>query len=217
LRLFCNLSSSELDDFSAIGTHLLVPPGSTLFREHEPTASVDVICSGKVKLSCGSRDGRTLILKIALPGDLLGLSAAISGSSHETTAEALEPVTIKRIPRADFLSFIQRHGQASLHAAQSLSKEYKAVFYDARRLALSTTAAGRLASVLLDWATSACPANPATRFTIALTHEDLANLAGTSRETVTRTLAQFRRDELIQIHGSSMTILDLEKLSLIAS
>ena len=217
LRPFCNLSPAELHDFSSIGAQITLPAGSTLFREHDPTTSVDVICTGKVKLFCGSRDGKTLILKIALPGDLLGLSAAISGTSHETTAKAIEPVTVKRIPCADFLAFLQHHGQASLHAAHSLSQEYKAVFYDARRLSLSSTAAGRLASVLLDWATAACPANPAARFTMALTHEDLANLAGTSRETVTRTLTKFRRDKLIHIHGSSMTILDPAKLSLIAS
>jgi CRP/FNR family transcriptional regulator len=55
------------------------------------------------------------------------------------------------------------------------------------------------------------------RFTMALTHEDLANLAGTSRETVTRTLGKFQRDKLIRIHGSSLTILDPDKLSLLAS
>lgn len=215
--MFCNLSPEELDDFNKIGMQMRLPKGSILFQEDEPGQNVAVICDGQVKLSCTSREGRTLILKIAVPGDLLGLGAVISGSRYEATAETLEPTLIKNIRKDEFLAFLERHGQASMHAAKSLSEEYKSVFFDARRLALSPTAAGRLASVLLDWGRTACCGKPEMRFTMALTHEDLANLAGTSRETVTRTLGKFQRDKLIRIHGSSLTILDPDRLSLLSS
>src|SRR5215469_4602573 len=208
LRMFCNLSPEELKDFDKIGMQVRLPKGAILFQEDDPSKCVAVICDGQVKLSCTSKEGKTLILKIAVPGDLLGLGAVISGSRYEATAETLEPTLIKNIRKDEFLAFLERHGQASMHAAKSLSEEYKSVFFDARRLALSPTAAGRLASVLLDWGRTACCGKPEMRFTMALTHEDLANLAGTSRETVTRTLGKFRREKLIHMSGASVTILD---------
>src|SRR6201996_1205215 len=134
----------------------------------------------------------------------------------EVTAEAIEPTEIKSIRREEFLSFIQKHGEASLHTAKALSEEYKAVFFDARRLALSGSAAGRLAGVLLDWGKAASCGKPEMRFTMALTHEDLANMVGTSRETVTRLLARFKRDGLIEIRGSALLITAPERLEELA-
>jgi CRP/FNR family transcriptional regulator, cyclic AMP receptor protein len=100
-----------------------------------------------------------------------------------------------------------------MHAAQSLSSEYLTVFQDAKRLALSGSAAGRLARLLLDWGRSAaCDGRTEIKFTMALTHEEVANMAGTSRETVTRLLNQFRRDQWITIKGTSLTIQEPEQL-----
>lgn len=212
LRMFCNLNAEALSDFESIGMQSMLPKGAKLFQEDGPSNGVFVICTGQVKLSCISREGRTLILKIAMPGDVLGLGAVISGSRYEVTAETIEPSEVKSIRREEFLSFIQKHGEASLHAAKALSEEYKAVFFDARRLALSGSAAGRLAGVLLDWGRTASCGRPEMRFTMALTHEELANLVGSSRETVTRMLGRFKREKLIQVHGASILILSPEKL-----
>jgi CRP/FNR family transcriptional regulator len=101
-----------------------------------------------------------------------------------------------------------------MHAAQSLSGEYLTVFHDAKRLALSGSAAGRLARLLLDWGRTASNGNgkPEIKFTMALTHEEIANMAGTSRETVTRLLNQFRRDQWITIRGTSLTIVKPDQL-----
>jgi CRP/FNR family transcriptional regulator, cyclic AMP receptor protein len=216
LRMFCNLDAEALSDFGSIGVQANLPKGAMLFREDGPSHGVFVICTGQVKLSCTSREGRTLILKIAMPGDVLGLGAVISGSTYEVTAETIEPTQIKSIRREDFLSFLQKHGEASLHAAKSLSEEYKAAFFDARRLALSGSAAGRLAGVLLDWGRAASCGKPEMRFTMALTHEELANLVGSSRETVTRMLGRFKRQKLIQMRGASILILSPEKLELLS-
>jgi CRP/FNR family transcriptional regulator len=217
LRMFCNLNDRALLDFNSIGVTASLPRGATLFQEDEPSGGVYVICTGQVKLSCSSRDGRTLILKIAMPGDVLGLGAVISGSRYEVSAQTLQPVEIKSIRRDEFLAFLSRNGEASLNAAKALSEEYKAAFFDARRLALSGSAAGRLASVLLDWGRAAACGKNEMRFTMALTHEELANLVGSSRETITRMLGRFKREKLIQIRGASILILEPEKLGLLAA
>jgi CRP/FNR family transcriptional regulator len=214
--MFCSLDDAALADFELIGTSITLPRGATLFLENAPSQAVFVVCTGQVKLSCTSKEGRTLILKIAMPGDILGLGAVISGSKYEVTAETVQPTEIKSIRREEFLSFLKKHGQASLHAAKALSEEYKAAFFDARRLALSGSTAGRLAAVLLDWGRSESCGKTEMRFTMALTHEELANLVGCSRETMTRMLGRFKREKLIQIHGVSILILSPERLERIS-
>jgi CRP/FNR family transcriptional regulator, cyclic AMP receptor protein len=217
LRKFCNLDEKALADFDALGVHSYVETGALIFSEETPARNVFVLCNGKVKLSTTSKQGKTLILKIAGPGDVLGLGAAVSGESYEVTAETIEPSQLKSIPRDEFMAFLQRHGEGSLHAAQALSTEYRTAFFDARRLALSTSAASRLASVLLDWARTTQCKQTEMRFTMALSHEELANLIGTSRETVTRMLGRFKREKMIQIHGATIRILAPEKLEALAA
>ncbi len=207
-RMFCNLDEPALSDYARLGSETSYPKGTILFREEGPCQSVHILCTGQVKLSCTSKEGKTLVLKIAMPGDVLGLAAALSGSPHEVTAETLAQTQVKSIRRADFLLFIKRHGEVSLNAARALSEEYKSAFFDARRLALSGSAAARLASVLMDWGKGASSCGTCEmRFSMALTHEELGALVGSSRETITRTLSRFKREKLIQMRGSSILIL----------
>jgi CRP/FNR family transcriptional regulator len=93
--------------------------------------NVFVICFGQVKISSTSRDGKTMILKIAGPGNVMGLSAVLANVPHEVTAEAIEPCQVKTVRKQEFVDFLGRHGIASMHAAQSLSGEYLTVFHDA--------------------------------------------------------------------------------------
>src|SRR5579862_3354433 len=80
LRMFCNLDSPALADFSQIGRKINLLKGAKLFQEDSPSNGVFVICTGQVKLFYTSKEGKTLILKIAVPGDVVGLGAVISGS-----------------------------------------------------------------------------------------------------------------------------------------
>jgi CRP/FNR family transcriptional regulator len=200
--MFCNLTAEALRDYDGIGIMMSHARGAKLFTEGDPARNVFVICFGQVKISSTSRDGKTMILKIAGPGDVMGLSAVLANVPHEVTAEAIEPCQVKTVRKQEFVDFLGRHGIASMHAAQSLSGEYLTVFHDAKRLALSGSAGGR----------SSANGKPEIRFTMALTHEEIANMAGTSRETVTRLLNQFRRDQWITIKGSSMTIVKPDQL-----
>jgi CRP/FNR family transcriptional regulator len=210
--MFCNLNADALPAFDAIGAQRNLTRGAMLFQEGQSSDRIFVLCTGQVKLSCTSKEGKTLILKIAMPGDVLGLGAVISGSKYEVTAEVIEPTQVKCIQRLEFLSFLTRHGEASLNAAKALSEEYKSAFFDARRLALSGSAASRLAGLLLDWGRAASCGRPDLRFTMSLTHEEVANMVGSSRETVTRTLSKFKKDKLIQTKGASILIVSPRRL-----
>jgi len=157
-----------------------------------------------------------MILPIAGPGEVLGLSATLSDIPYEVTAETLEPTQLKHVHRLEFVEFLGAHAAVGRKAAKTIAKEYHSVFLDARRLALSGSAAGKLVQLLLEWANTSACGKPEFRFTMALTQEELANMAGTSRETVTRLLNQFERDHLITRRGASLTIVDSPGLTLFA-
>jgi CRP/FNR family cyclic AMP-dependent transcriptional regulator len=217
LRKFCDLNDAALQKFQSIGVAMTATKGTKLFLEDQPCGSVFVICAGQVKLYCTSKDGKNMILKIALPGDVLGLSAMLATTKYEVTAEVIQPTHLKRIRQDEFFAFLREHGEGSLHAAQAMSEEYKAAFFDIRRLALSVSAAARLANLFLEWGRSEACGNPEMRFTMALTHEELADMIGSSRETITRTMSQLKRDNIIATRGTSMVIVSPEKLENISA
>ncbi len=211
--VFCNLSPLALADYDAISTHMLFPGGSVLFREGQESRSVVTLCSGKVKLIRSSRDGKTLLVKVAKPGDVVGLSAALTDSPYELTAEAMELVQAKIFQRKDFLHFIGRHMEGTIHAAESLNLEYRSVLNEASRLALSNTITGRVAHLLLELASeNGSPMDPKPEIHMSLKHEDLASMLGSSRESVTRALNDLRRQEILSIKGTKITILRRDAL-----
>lgn len=215
LCTFGNFSPRARYRLDEIGMNVTLPYRASVFRENEPADAVFMVCEGQVKLSASSRDGRVMILRLSGPGNILGLSAVLNCIPYEATAETLKPTILKKILRSDFLKFLQSYNEVSQETSHVLAKEYHELFVDARRLALGGSASGRLASLLLDWVHTTASGRPSMRFTMSLTHEEIANIVGTSRETVTRLLNQFEQDGLIARHGNSITVLNLVHLNLL--
>lgn len=216
-HMFCAMEDSALQKFDSIGTQVQFSSGAVIFREGDTCGSVHVLCSGRVKLSATSREGRTLILKIARAGEVLGLSAALANQAYEVTAETVEPCRLKTIRRQALLDFLDRNPDASMRAARTVAQEYKAAFSEVRRLALPATASGRVAGLLLEWTREQNPAGATQgRCMVTLTHEEIASMTATTRETVTRVLGQLKRDQLIQIRGAALTVLQPQELERMA-
>jgi CRP/FNR family transcriptional regulator, cyclic AMP receptor protein len=213
LQAFCNLNDAALHRFDNLGELMRLPRRSVVFEEGQHARSVFFVCAGQLKLSTTSKDARTMIVRLAGPGDVLGLSAMLNNLAHEVTAETIEPTQLKSVPKQEFLEFLDTFSEVGKKTAEILAWEYRAVFLEARRLALSGSAAGKLAQLLIEWAHTAACGQPELRFTMALTHEELASMAGISRETATRLLNQFERNHLITRSGSSLTILNPADLS----
>ncbi len=214
---FAQLKNEALARFEAIAPEVSRSRGETLFVEGETPRYVFLICSGRVKLSVSSREGRTAILRVAGPGEILGISAAMSGSPHETTAEAAELCRVKAIRVNDFLQFLQKYPEASVEATTCLLRDYRLVLNNVCRLALPHTVAGRLASLLLEWLNARPAATRGERrFIVALTQEEIAGMTNTSRETVSRILHQFQEEKWISIKGASVTILQPSALEQLA-
>jgi CRP/FNR family transcriptional regulator len=207
-RLFCNLPQPALQRLSEITASATYPKGATLFVEGQPARGVFILCAGHVKLSTSSADGRTLILRISEPGDLLGLPATISDRPYEVTADVIEPTQANFISRADFLTFLRDFGDVALHVAQELSESYQAALAEMRTIGLSHSAREKLARFVLDWSAHHPSENGAIKFNLTLTHEEIAQMIGASRETVTRLFADFKKKNLLHIKGSSVTIKD---------
>src|ERR1700675_3824015 len=119
-RLFCNLSPESLAGLDAISSSATYPKGTVLFVEGQEPRGVFVICNGRVKLSLSSSQGKSIIVRVVEPGEVVGLPGTISGKPHELTAEALEPVQANFIPREAFLQFLRQRGEAEIKKAEIL-------------------------------------------------------------------------------------------------
>lgn len=218
---FSNLKGEAMAQFNAIAMEMSYLRNARLFLEGEAPQYIFVLSSGRVKLSVTSREGKIMIVRVAGAGDVLGLGAALAAKVHEISAEVLEPCRAKVIRTKDFLTFLEKYPEAATEATRCILNEYQATFSNMCRLALPTTVAGRLANLLLEWLNSrsqrgAQRGAKECRLTVALTHEEIAGMTNTSRETVSRVFHQFQRDKLIAIKGASLTVLQplaLEQLA----
>jgi len=207
-RLFCNLPASGVQRLSMITSASSYPKGATLFVEGQAARGVFILCAGRVKLSTTSIDGRTLIVRISEPGEVLGLPATVTGKLYELTADVLEPAQANFIARADFLNFLREHGEVSLRVAQQLGETYHAAIAEMRSIGLSHSAGEKLARFVLDWCASHGDGNAEIRAKLTLTHEEIAQMIGASRETVTRLFAAFKKKQLLQVKGSTLIVLN---------
>jgi CRP/FNR family transcriptional regulator len=206
-RIFCDLSTPALQAFENVKYATAYPRGAVLFVEGQSPRGIFVLCKGRVKMSICSTDGKTLILKIAEPGEVLGLSATISGKPYELTAETIDPCQINFIKREDFLRFLKEHADACFRVAEQLSEKYNNACHEVRSLGLSHSAGEKLAKLLLEWSSrNGEAAKQEPRLKLALTHEEIAQMIGTSRETVTRLFAELKKRQVVQSKGSTLLI-----------
>ena len=152
-------------------------------------------------------------------GEVLGLSAVISGTCYELTAETAGPCQVNFIEREALMRMVERNGELGLHAAQALSREFQSAYRDIHDLVLVRSSAGKLARLLLSWTTGREKENVASEIRIrsSLTHEEMAKMIGSSRETVTRLLSDLKKKELIRLEGSTLVIRNKTALEAIAA
>ncbi len=203
---FCQLSAPALKDFNAIRSSAMYPPGALLFLEKQDPRGVFVLCAGQVKLSISSSGGKTLILRIAKPGEILGLMATMSNSSYEVTAETLYPCQVAFVRREDFLRFVAKHPEAYQGVVKQLSTLYSGACEQLRTVGLSASAPEKLARLLLDWSADSKDSKHGMPIKLPLTHEEIAEFIGSTRETVTRTLSEFKNRQLVTLQGSTLLI-----------
>jgi len=202
---FCLLPKADMEAFQKIKFTLAYPAGSILFTEGQPCRGIYILCKGRVKLSASSSQGQTLIFKVAKPGEVLGLNAAVSETPQEATAETGQPCQLNFVKRDDFVKFLTEHPEGSMQAAIHLSRECQQAYQQLRSFVMRS-APQRIARLIMDWSHEDAGMSSTHGIKVALTHEEIGQIIGMSRETVTRTLADFRKQHIAVLHGSTLLI-----------
>ncbi|MBK5258386.1 MAG: Crp/Fnr family transcriptional regulator [Thermoanaerobaculia bacterium] len=216
-RRFCDMPKDTVTRMNEITFTSFYPKGSLLFVEGEKARGVFILCSGRVKLTTSSAEGRTLILRNAQAGELLGSSAVISGKPYETSIETVEPCQVNFIRADHFMTLIENDRVAMLAVARQLSEDYHAAQREVRTFGLAQTTGEKLARLVLDWCTTGEKTDQGVRLKVLMTHEEIAQMIGTTRETVTRLLSQLRRKKILEIKGSTFLVPHVEMLESMVS
>jgi len=215
---FCGLSPEGLKLLDAASHPSTYPGSALLFVEGQMARGAFVLCTGRVKLLTTSREGKVLIFRIAGPGEVLGLSAVLSGQTHEISAETSGACQVNFLDRQALLAAIESSPEFGLHASLALSREFQAAYRDIHALVLVRSSAGKLARLLLSWTRSRDkPEGPEIRISSTLTHEEMAQMIGSSRETVTRLLGALKKKDLIRLEGSTLVIRNRVALEALAA
>ncbi len=213
---FCRFSPAVLRSVDEDSHHNVMPAGAVLFVEGQTPRGVFILCSGKVKLSTTSKEGKVLILKQAEAGEVLGLSAAISGTNYEMTAETASPCQLNFIGRQDVMNLLQNESEVGVHSALWLSHEFQGAYRDIHDLVLARSSSGKLARLLLSCAPTGIQNSAELHLRSVMTHEEMAQRIGSSRETVTRLLSDLKKKRLIRLEGATLVIRDRTGLEALA-
>jgi len=135
-RVFCDMPAEALKDFDELKSLSRYPRGTVLFREGHPARGIFVLCQGRVRLSVSSESGRRLTLRIAGPGEVLGLSASLADSPHEMMAELLDNAQVAMVKRKDLLRFLRDHREACLQVVNLLSRDLHTAYDRVRSVGL---------------------------------------------------------------------------------
>ncbi|MFI5113389.1 MAG: Crp/Fnr family transcriptional regulator [Terriglobales bacterium] len=135
-RAFCDLPPDALTAFDGIKSAQTSPRGTVLFREGHAAHGVFLLCEGRVRLSVCSESGSRMNLRVATPGEILGLSASLAGGCYEVTAEALDTVRLAAVRRKDLLHFLRHHADACLRIVNLLSQDLHIAYDRVRTVGL---------------------------------------------------------------------------------
>ena len=199
------LTPAQRQELNAASFPVTLPAGSTIFHEEAEPNGVFILRKGRAKVTMNSEEGRTVILYLASPGEMLGLSSVISGEPHQVSAIAVESCDLDLVRRDTFLDFLNRHEDQFRGALDELAMQHSCILEAIRRLSLAPSLLANLARFLLGLN---CPeiTSQTDKVQLRLTQEEIAQQLGTTRESVTRTFSRLRKNHVIEQRGHTVTI-----------
>jgi len=209
--IFSDLNDQTISKIEKIGTLKVYLKHQVILQEEETGTALFIIKNGKVKVSRQSSDGREVILTILSESDFFGEMAILDGLTRSATVTAIEDSELFLIQRSDFLNLLHEYPETSVALLKELTKRLRSA--DAKIKALSLKdAEGKVATVILQLADDIGKIKHGRVEIEKLPlQQDLANMAGTSRETISRTLHSFAKKKLVELEGSKLSIVDYEK------
>ncbi len=211
--LFCRLPQGTLAEMNSLRQSCLYPRGTVLFVEREAPRGLFILCSGQIKLSVSSPTGHVITLRIVEQGEALGLSNVVANEPYAMRAETSSHCQVSFIPRLQFLQLFRAHPDLSLNVSKHLSTELHKAYDQTRLLALAPGTQVKVAQFLLAWADKHGElVTEGVRLAVHMTHEEIGESIGASRETVSRVLGDFKRKQMIRISGGMIVILQPQQL-----
>ncbi|EMT39690.1 CRP/FNR family transcriptional regulator, anaerobic regulatory protein [Thermoanaerobacter thermohydrosulfuricus] len=209
---FNELEDKSLEEIHKISTINFFKKGSIIFMEGEKGEAIYFVKSGKVKISKTSSIGKEYIIKIMEKGDVFAESILFVGGEYPATAEAIEDSEVIMLKNKDIENLILKNTEIALSIIKLMAKRLKNVSYIIENLALRDSI-GRTASVLLTFAKErGVNVKEGILLNLNLNRQDLANIIGISRETVTRVLSQMDKEGIIKLNRNKVIIKDIERL-----
>lgn len=210
--LFKDLHEEDLQKIAAIIRERHYRRQMLVFLEGEPLDAVYFLRRGSVKVYTAGADGREQILNILGPGDFFPHIGLLEGGTYPATAETLDEVELGLLRREEFQQLLREHPDIAIRLLEVMGEKLRGLQMQVKDMGLRNVP-GRLASVLLRLAERyGEPVDDGVRIPLELTHQELANIAGTSRESVSRALAAFRKEGAIRMQDTSIVIVDTGKL-----
>lgn len=209
--IFSELPKETIDKIALAGSRKTYKKDSVILMEEEAGSALFVIISGKVKISRTSNDGREVILSILNESDFFGEMAILDGLARSATVVAIEDSELFIVQRNDFLEMLKQFPEISIALLTELTGRLRIADMKIKALSLKD-AEGKVATVILQLADDMGKIKQGIVEIEKLPlQQDLANMAGTSRETISRTLHTFAKKGLVELDGSKLRILNYEK------
>jgi CRP-like cAMP-binding protein len=209
--IFSELEEETIEKIAQVGVRKSYSKENVILMEEEAGSALFVIISGKVKISRTSSDGREVILSILSESDFFGEMAILDGLTRSATVISIEESELYIIQRNQFLELLKSHPEISISLLQELTQRLRTADMKIKALTLKD-AEGKVATVILQIADDYGKIKQGLVEIEKLPlQQDLANMAGTSRETISRTLHSFAKKDLVEIEGTKLRILDYEK------
>jgi len=211
VSIFEELPERDLEKIAKLGTRKVFSKGNVILMEDEIGSALFIIINGKVKVSRLDETGREVILSILGPGEVFGEMSLLDGLKRSATVSALTDTEVLIIYRDDFLNLLNKHPQIAISLLRELTQRLRKADMQIKSLSLKD-AEGRIGCVLIMLADDLGKMYKGHVIVEGLpTQQDLANMAGTSRETVSRILSKFEKNGLIKIEGKKLIRLEYEK------
>ncbi|MEK7760270.1 MAG: Crp/Fnr family transcriptional regulator [Nitrospirota bacterium] len=217
IRLFDGISPSEMQEMEKITRMEEVKKRQPLYLPGDPSSNVYLLKRGRVKIANTAPNGKEVTFDILEPGEVFGELDVLEDAPRSTSAETLDDAVICVIPRKDFDQYLAMHPTVMFKLTKLIGLRLKKIQSRVEDLVFRDVPA-RLAHLLSELGkTEGIADKQGIRLKVKLTHQEMANLIGCSRETVSTTMGQFRDDGLIQMDGRTITILKPEGLSRLMS
>lgn len=208
---FCDFPENSKEAWNRVRHNAAYPRGAVLFVEDQPAHGIYIICMGQVKVYSMASDGTTIIHRLCYVGEVLGLHETVLEGNYTATAETISPCVLNHIKSSDLKALIRTDSEIAFRVAHHLSGQLSAAYRQIQDQRFSDRATEKVARFVM------ASLHQGNRASVGLTHEEIGQIIGVARETVTRAVKELRSRNIIRIAGHLITVLDQSELVRLAT